>query len=90
VEALRPASTAVFEAIARLPPDSLPGRLFYGSFAPLPGLVGENALALHAALLGLPWLGLAVLVGRRLARPAGAGRPRPGARFVLVRAKSAR
>lgn len=68
---LRPAAVVVFAAIARLPPDSLAGQLFYGSFAPLPGLVGDAALALHAALLGLPWLGLAALVFRHFARPAG-------------------
>jgi hypothetical protein len=63
-EALQPAAAAVFGMIALIPPQSFAGTLFYGSFAPLPGLLGEFALAAHAALWGLPWLVLAWLVAR--------------------------
>src|SRR5688500_2690580 len=55
VQALRPGAAFVFDLLARLPPESLPGRVFYGSYAPLPALFGSAALATHAALLALPW-----------------------------------
>jgi hypothetical protein len=70
--ALRPFAAQVFALTERLDPASLAGQLFYGSFAPLPALVGGAALALHAALLGAPWGLAAWLVARRLARPAHA------------------
>jgi hypothetical protein len=69
LDPLRRAAAVVFGAIARLPPSSLAGRLFYGSFAPLPALFGEASIAVHAALLGVPWLVLALVLARHLARP---------------------
>lgn len=73
VRALAPLSDALFGLVARLPPDSLAGRLFHASFEPLPALFGQGALAAHAALLGLPWLLLALAC-------AAATRPRLAAR----------
>jgi hypothetical protein len=82
VDAVRPVAAAVFGLTARLPPDSLPGRLFYGSFAPLPALVGSAALAVHAMLLGAPWAVLAALAARHALRatPGAAGGRWPRAR----------
>jgi hypothetical protein len=68
VAALQPVASMMFRATAALPPDSIPGVLFFGSFALLQGF-GANALALHAALLGLPWAAVAFLAARRIARP---------------------
>ncbi|GEM_PF-5535143 len=68
--ALAPAAELPFRLVARLPSGSLAARLFYGSFAPLPAIFGSAALAVHAALLGLPWLGLALLVASRARREA--------------------
>lgn len=64
IEALRPAAAVVFRAVADLAPDSLAGQVFYGTFAPLPALLGSAALAGHAALLGLPWVVAAALAAR--------------------------
>lgn len=63
-EVLRPAAGVVFRAVADLAPDSLAGKVFYGTFAPLPALLGPAALAGHAALLGLPWAAAAALAAR--------------------------
>jgi hypothetical protein len=71
--ALQPAAGWLAGLVARLPPGSLGGRVFYGSYAVLAPLAGANALALHAALLGLPWLALAWLLSHR-ARPLVARR----------------
>ncbi|MCA1814551.1 MAG: hypothetical protein LC624_11490 [Halobacteriales archaeon] len=71
---LRPAADAVFRIVAGIAPESLPGRVFYGSFAPLPALFGPGALAVHAALWGLPWAALALVIGlagRRRGRAGG-------------------
>ena len=65
--ALAPMADALFGLVARIPPGSLAGRLFHGSFAPLPALFGQGALAAHAVLLGLPWLLLAWWAGRATA-----------------------
>ena len=50
----------IFGLVARLPPDSLAGRAFYGSYAPLVPWFGASALAVHAAILGLPPAALAL------------------------------
>lgn len=70
VGVVRPIASHVFAAVGALAPDSLPGRLFHGSFELVEGL-GASALAAHAAFLGVPWAILAVLAARRLARPHG-------------------
>ena len=66
--ALWPAAALVFQALALLPPESVLGQLFYGTFEPLPQWFGTGALAAHAALLGLPWAVVAVLAARWVAR----------------------
>jgi len=67
--ALRPIAAWLFALIAQLPADSLPGRLFYGSYAPLPAIFGANALAVHSALLALPPVALAVALPWWARRP---------------------
>jgi hypothetical protein len=62
--ALQGAAAPFFNLVATLPSGSLASRLFYGSFAPLPALFGSAALTVHAALLGLPWAGLSLGLGR--------------------------
>jgi hypothetical protein len=64
---LRPLASLAFSAVGGLVPDSVLGQLFYGSFALLQGF-GPSALAVHAALLGLPWVALALLAAKRVAR----------------------
>lgn len=72
VEALRPAAMVLFRAVGQLAPGSLAGQVFYGTFAPLPALLGPAALAGHAALLGLPWAAAAALAARWALRGARA------------------
>jgi len=60
----------VFDLIARLPPDSFGGRLFYGSYEALVPIFGSAALAVHAALLASPALLAAILLWRKPRRVA--------------------
>ena len=59
------AAAPLFDAVSRLPPDSIAGRAFYGSYEPLARLLGDGALAAHAALLAAPALLAAVIVWRK-------------------------
>lgn len=61
----RDAAALPFRAIAALPPDSLLGQLFYGSYDLLVPLFGASALAVHSALLALPFLAAAIWLARR-------------------------
>jgi hypothetical protein len=71
VAALRPASSWTFDLVGRIPPESLAGRAFYGSYEMLVPLFGVGALAAHSALLGLPWLALGLALA--FARPSRRG-----------------
>jgi len=64
-QALAPMAGWLFSLVATLPPDSLVGRAFYGSYAPLARAFGADALAIHALLWSLPWLLVGLLLLRR-------------------------
>lgn len=61
----RDAAALPFRATAALPPDSLAGQLFYGSYDLLVPIFGASALAVHSALLALPFLVVAIWLARR-------------------------
>ena len=65
---IRQAAAVPFDIIASLPPGSVAGRLFYGTYEPLIPIFGAYALVVHSALLGLPWLIPAVWLARRALR----------------------
>lgn len=80
---VRSAAALPFELVAALPPDSLAGRLFYGTYEPLIPIFGAHALVVHSALLGLPWLIPAVWLARRaLRRSPSRSDPRPASAFL--------
>ena len=57
-DVVRDLAAPLFQLVGMLPPDSLAGRLFYGSYEPLVPLFGSGALAAHALLLSLPFAAL--------------------------------
>jgi hypothetical protein len=59
---LRPLALREFALLGKLPPGSLAGRAFYGSYDALVPLFGAGALAAHALLLGALWVALVVAV----------------------------
>jgi hypothetical protein len=79
VGGLAPAAQILFLAIAQLPPGSLPGLVFYGTYEVLLPTFGSDALAAHAAALAVPWLMLGEWVARAGRRRRGQRRP-PSAR----------
>lgn len=61
---VRDVAAIPFDLVASIPPDSLAGRVFYGTYEPLIPIFGAHALAAHSLLLSLPFLVAATLVAR--------------------------
>ncbi|MHB8585272.1 MAG: hypothetical protein ACYDDF_05475 [Thermoplasmatota archaeon] len=62
VTALDPIATQLYLLVGHIPPQSVEGRLFFGSYYPLVPIFGQGALAAHAALLASPWVLGAIIV----------------------------